>query len=201
MVLLVDASQHKKGTSILRTLFPIHSIIVEPLVTEERIKGLNSSTRSSIFNVYLALSPLCGIAGLSIAATSLHTANDVKTFQTSHFTTDLERTFNSTVYAIAKSEASVACSAAECVKGQTSIPGQCVTVADSYYMWVTRLAENCSPYAYAQENCTGTQGNLGHISAPDCVYAAGAAELDGAGGDIFKTLPAIVYLMVLCRSI
>jgi hypothetical protein len=145
-----------------------------------------------MFNAYLILSSLCAIAGLIIAAISLHTANEVMAFKSSLFTTDLERTFNSTAYAIANSGPNApACDdlAAELVTGQTSMPGQCVTVADSYTMWVTRLAHNCAPYAYAQQNCTGAHREVTNttFSLPSCVVAAGAGQLGGNSGDIFTS--------------
>ncbi|KAJ5491207.1 hypothetical protein N7539_002774 [Penicillium diatomitis] len=102
----------------------------------------------------------------------------------------MERTFNSTVYAIAYGGPNApACDhfSAEVVTGQTSIPGQCVSVADSYSMWVTRLAHNCVPYAYAQENCNGTSRKLGGISPPDCVVAAAAGDLAGKSGESFRS--------------
>ncbi|KAJ5197989.1 uncharacterized protein N7498_007106 [Penicillium cinerascens] len=94
----------------------------------------------------------------------------------------MERTFNSTVYAIAKSGPvgpAYDNSSAESVTGQTSIPGQCVTVAESYNLWVTRLAQNCAVYIYAQENCTGVDREMGYFSPPAFVVAAGAGYLDG----------------------
>lgn len=135
-----------------------HSSIEEG--TSHSGKGSKPSTTSStIFNAYLVLSSLCALAALVVASISLHTANEFKAFKSSHFTTDLERTFNSTVYAIMPNTSSDATlfpyPAAKFVTGQTSIPGQCVTVADSQSMLVSRLAPNCSPYAYAQENCAG----------------------------------------------
>lgn len=170
-------------------------IMVEQLSVEESIsrKGSRpSAARTLFFNVYLILSSFCAIAGLVIASVSLHTANELMDFKSSHFTTDLERTFNSTVYAIANSGPTApACEnlAAESVTGQTSIPGQCVTVADSWNMWVTRLAQNCAPYAYAQENCSGVHRQTTNITfgVPNCVVAAGAGELDGADGNFFRS--------------
>lgn len=145
-----------------------------------------SSTRSPMLNAYLLFASLCAIIALIVSAISLHRANEALSFKSSTFTTDLERTFNSTAYAIADSGTNdVACSnlTAETVTGQTSMPGQCVTVADSYNLWVTRLAENCTPYVYAEANCTGTNrpiadGNF-PITVPQCVVAAGSGELKG----------------------
>ncbi|KAJ5808581.1 hypothetical protein N7474_009850 [Penicillium riverlandense] len=166
--------------------------MVEHLSIEESIsmKGSKpSAARISFFNVYLILSSFCAIAGLVIASVSLRTTTD---FKSSQFTTDLERTFNSTVYAIANSGPSApSCEnlAAESITGQTSIPGQCVTVADSWNMWVTRLAHNCAPYAYAQENCSGVRRQTLNITfgVPYCIFAAGAGELGGAGGNFYKS--------------
>lgn len=167
--------------------------MVEPMGVEDGplYKGARpSTTRTSIFNVYLILSSLCAIARLIIAAFSLNTANELEAFKSSYFITDLERTFNSTMYAIANSDPnSLACDdlVAESVTSQTSIPGQCVTVLESYNMWVTRLAHNYAPYAYAQQNCTGTQRKIGSISAPSCVVVASAGDLGGDSGDFFKS--------------
>lgn len=150
----------------------------------------SSLNRNSFFNAYLICSSLCAIVGLIIGAVSLHKANEVKAFQSSRFITDLDRTFNSTIYAIASNGTSnPACDEAsiELITGQTSIPGQCVTVTASYSMWVTRLAENCVPIAYESANCTGTKREIGDFSPPYCVVAAGAAMLDGDGGNLFES--------------
>jgi hypothetical protein len=146
-----------------------------------------------MFNAYLILSSLCAIAGLIVAAVSLHLANELRAFKSSLFITDLGRTFNSSAYAIANSGPNApACDnlTAESVTGQTSIPGQCVTVAESYTLWVTRLAQNCAPYVYAEENCNGTRRmvtNHAYDTFPACVVAAAANELVGDGGDFFKS--------------
>ncbi|KAJ5160862.1 uncharacterized protein N7482_007866 [Penicillium canariense] len=168
--------------------------MVEPLSVDDSgkfpDKTKQSSMRSSIFNAYLFLTSLCAIIALVIAAVSLHKANEGAAFTSSLFMTDMERTFNSTVYAIAnRGPNAPACDnfSAEVVTGQTSIPGQCVTVADSYSMWVTRLAQNCVPYAYAQENCTGTSRMMGDLSLPDCIINAAAGELAGKSGETFRS--------------
>lgn len=169
--------------------------MVERLSTDDyngKIPPKQSSTRSPMLNAYLIFASLCALTALIISAISLHRANEATSFQSSLFTTDIERTFNSTVYAIADSGTNAAaCSdfSAETVAGQTSIPGQCVNVADSYNMWVTRLAGNCAPYVYAQANCTGTtrQATSSTLSLPDCVVAAGAGQLAGDGGNVYKS--------------
>ena len=147
-----------------------------------------SSTRGSMLNAYLIFASLCALTALIISAISLHRANEALSFKSSLFIADLDRTFNSTVYAIADpgyGGFSPACSnlTAETVTGQTSIPGQCVTVTDSYNLWVTRLAKNCVPYVYAEANCTGTSRVATDYNftrgMPRCVVAAGAGDLKG----------------------
>jgi hypothetical protein len=168
--------------------------MVEPLSVDDYTAGQKMSqrsttTRSSFFNAYLIFSSLCAIAALVIAAVALHKANEGVAFRSSSFISDMERTFNSTVYAIANSGPNApACQdlGAESVTGQTSIPGQCVTVAESYNMWVTRLASNCVPVIYGQENCTGVSREV-PVSPPTCVVAAGAAKLEGNGGNFYKS--------------
>lgn len=158
-----------------------------------------SSFCRSLLNAYYLLASLCAITALILSAISLHKANQLTTFDNSSlFITDLERTFNSTVYAIARSSWSgPACSdlSAESVTGQTSIPGLCVNVAEnsSNTMWVTRLAENCVPYAYAQQNCTGTSRGVTNstFAKPECVVAVGSGELDGDGGDYFGSFQVL----------
>ncbi|KAF3399495.1 hypothetical protein DPV78_006637 [Talaromyces pinophilus] len=146
------------------------------------------STRGSMLNAYLIFASLCALTALIISAISLHRANEALSFKSSLFIADLDRTFNSTVYAIADpgyGGFSPACSnlTAETVTGQTSIPGQCVTVTDSYNLWVTRLAKNCVPYVYAEANCTGTSRVATDYNftrgMPSCVVAAGAGDLKG----------------------
>jgi hypothetical protein len=135
------------------------------------------------------------LTALIISAISLHRANEALSFNSSLLITDFERTFNSTVYAIADSTNpdKVDCSntTAETITGQTSIAGQCVTVTDSYNLWVTRLAENCAPYVYAQANCTGTSRQAMNssftMSMPYCVVAAGAGELEGDKNSTYKS--------------
>lgn len=157
-----------------------------------------SSTRSPMLNAYLIFASLCAISALVVSAISLHRANEALAFKSSTFATDLERTFNSTAYAIADSGTNdVACSnlTAETVTGQTSIPGQCVTVTDSYNLWVTRLAENCTPYVYADANCTGTSRPIEDgdhpIPVPQCVVAAGAGALKGNGGNTYNSFQIV----------
>lgn len=156
-------------------------------------KSKQSSTRGSMLNAYLLFASLCAFTALIISAISLHRANEALSFKSSLLITDLERTFNSTVYAIADSTNSVDCSntTAETITGQTSITGQCVTVTDSYNLWVTRLAENCAPYVYAQANCTGTSRQATNsnftMSIPHCVVAAGAGELEGDKNSTYKS--------------
>ncbi|KAJ5628479.1 hypothetical protein N7490_010707 [Penicillium lividum] len=150
----------------------------------------SSLNRSSIFNTYLLFSSLCAITGLIIGAVSLHKANEARAFQSSRYITDLDRTFNSTIYAIAQNGTSNPdCDKApiELITGQTSILGQCVTVTASYSMWVTRLANNCVPIVYGSANCTGTEVEIGNTPVPGCVVAAGASELDGDAGDLFES--------------
>jgi len=150
----------------------------------------SSSSRTSFLNAYLICSSICAIAGLIIGAVSLHKANEAKAFQFSRSITDLDRTFNSTIYAIASNGTfNPACDKApiELITGQTSIPGQCVTVTASYTMWVTRLAVNCVPIAYENANCTGTENQIGDFTAPSCVVAAGASKLGGDSGDFFES--------------
>jgi hypothetical protein len=169
--------------------------MVEPMTLERDAPlppkySKSSLYRTSFFNAYLIFSSFCAIAGLIIGAVSLHKANEVKAFQSSRSITDLDRTFNSTIYAIASNGTSNPdCDEApiELVTGQTSIPGQCVTVTASYTMWVTRLATNCVPIAYESANCTGTDREIGGISAPSCVVAAGASVLGGDAGDLFES--------------
>lgn len=172
--------------------------MVEPLSVDDSgtfpKKNDQSSMRSTIFDAYLFLTSLCAIAALVIAALSLHRANEGTAFTNSPFTTDLERTFNSTVYAIAnRGPNAAACDnfSAEVVTGQTSIPGQCVSVADSFTMYVTRLAPNCVPYAYAKENCTGAFRKLGGISIPSCVVNAAGGELAGQRGETFRSFQIV----------
>lgn len=147
-----------------------------------------SSTRRSVLNAYLIFASLCALTALIISSISLHRANEALSFKSSIFIADLDRTFNSTVYAIADpghGGFSPDCSnlTAETVTGQTSIPGQCVTVTDSYNLWVTRLAKNCVPYVYAEANCTGTSRGVTDYNftrgMPACVVAAGAGDLKG----------------------
>jgi hypothetical protein len=169
--------------------------MVEPMVVEGDTPyptkySKSSLSRTSFFNAYLICSSICAIAGLIIGAVSLHKANELEAFQSSRSITDLDRTFNSTIYAIASNGTfNPACDDApiELITGQTSIPGQCVTVTAGYTMWVTRLAFNCVPIAYESANCTGTQREVGGISAPSCVVAAGAGEVGGDSGDLFES--------------
>lgn len=150
----------------------------------------SSSSRTSLFNAYLICSSICAIAGLIIGAVSLHKVNEAKAFQLSRSITDLDRTFNSTIYAIASNgTVNPACDKAPTglITGQTSIPDQCVTVTASYTMWVTRLASNCVPVAYRDANCTGTENQIGDFTAPSCVVAAGAGVLGGDSGDFFES--------------
>ncbi|KAJ5638322.1 hypothetical protein N7490_008201 [Penicillium lividum] len=169
--------------------------MVEPMILGEDTQlppkyPKSSLNRTSSFNAYLLLSSLCAITGLIIGAVSLHKANEVRAFQSSQFITDLDRTFNSTIYAIANNgTVNPDCDKApiELITGQTSIPGQCVTVTASYTMWVTRLANNCVPIAYESANCTGAMEIIGNLSTPQCVVAAGAGVLGGDGGNVFES--------------
>jgi hypothetical protein len=170
--------------------------MIEPLSIEQHAmkdSPKTSSFRSSLLNAYLILASLCAISGLIISSISIHKANELMDFKSSHLISDLERTFNSTAYAFAQNSTTAAMcsyqSAAEWATGQTSIPGQCVTVTESYTLWVTRLAQNCAPYAYAQENCTGAirQVTNHNFSVPSCVAAAGEGKLDSSDGDYFKS--------------
>ncbi|QQK45206.1 hypothetical protein Pdw03_0104 [Penicillium digitatum] len=148
------------------------------------------SNRNSFFNAYLICSSFCAVAGLITGAVSLHKVKELKAFEFSQTIMDLNRTFNSTVYAIADNGTfNPACNEApiELITGQTSIPGQCVTVTASYTMWVARLAINCVPIAYESANCTGTQRKVGGVTAPDCVVAAGAGELSGKSNSMFES--------------
>ncbi|KAJ5723124.1 hypothetical protein N7488_001159 [Penicillium malachiteum] len=169
--------------------------MVEPMTLEEDTRftskhSKSTLSRTSLFNAYLVCSSVCAITGLIIGAVSLHKANQARAFQSSRFITDLVRTFNSTIYAIASNGVSnPACDEAptELITGQTSILGQCVTVTASYTMRVTRLASNCVPIAYESANCTGTKREIGEITALACVVAAGAVMLGGDAGDLFES--------------
>ncbi|KAJ5519408.1 hypothetical protein N7453_001830 [Penicillium expansum] len=174
--------------------------MVEPMVMEGDASfhppknSKSSLNRNSFFNAYLICSSICAIAGLIISAISLHKANELKAFQFSRTITDLDRTFNSTIYAITSNNTlGPACEKApiELITGQTSIPGQCVTVTTSDTMWVTRLAINCVPIAYKSANCTGTHREIGDITAPYCVAAAGAGMLGGDHGDWFESVKLV----------
>ncbi|RAO71280.1 uncharacterized protein BHQ10_007292 [Talaromyces amestolkiae] len=159
-----------------------------------------SSTRGSMLNAYLIFSSLCALTALVISAISLHRANEALSFKSSMFIADLERTFNSTAYAIADPGYGAFrpdCSnlTAETVTGQTSTPGECVTVTDSYDLWVTRLAENCTPYVYADANCTGTSrpiadGNF-PLKVPQCVVAAGSGDLKGDENSTYNSFQIV----------
>ncbi|KAJ5796883.1 uncharacterized protein N7518_005423 [Penicillium psychrosexuale] len=153
----------------------------------------SSSNRTSFFNAYLFCSSICAIAGLIIGAISLHKASEFKAFQFSQSITDLERTFNSTVYAITSNGIGPACEDApiELITGQTSIPSQCVTVTASDMMYVTRLAVNCVAIVYESANCTGTQAELGDFTPPSCIVAAGLGMLGGDGGDFYESFKVV----------
>ena len=154
----------------------------------------SSSNRSSFFNAYLFCSSICAIAGLVTGAVSLHKASEFKAFQFSQSVTDLDRTFNSTIYAIASNGGiGPACEDApiDLITGQTSIPGQCVTVTANDMMYVTRLAINCAPIAYGSANCTGNQTEIGDFTAPSCIVAAGSGWLGGDDGDFFESFKVL----------
>jgi hypothetical protein len=53
---------------------------------------------------------------------------------------------------------------------------------------VTRLSINCVPIAYEGANCTGTQREIGGITPPYCVIAAGAGMSGGDGGNVFQSV-------------
>ncbi|PWY78052.1 hypothetical protein BO94DRAFT_472656, partial [Aspergillus sclerotioniger CBS 115572] len=142
------------------------------------------------FKAYLTLLSLCAVAALILAAISTHRANKLDTFRSSTFVTDLERIFNSTAYSLSNwspYDSECGFHSAERFTGQTTLPGQCVTVTNSYTLWVTRLAENCTPYVYAQENCTGASRAIAPVILPSCVVGAGAGELGGSDGSSFKS--------------
>ncbi|KAJ5189946.1 hypothetical protein N7491_008013 [Penicillium cf. griseofulvum] len=102
--------------------------MVKPIEVSPSKHPKSSLNRTSFFNAYLICSSICAIAGLIIGAISLHKANELKAFQFSRVITDLDRTFNSTIYTIADNgTSSPACDETpiELITGQTTIPGQC----------------------------------------------------------------------------
>ncbi|RDH34666.1 hypothetical protein BDQ94DRAFT_140726 [Aspergillus welwitschiae] len=54
-------------------------------------------------------------------------------------------------------------------------------------MWVTRLADNCTPYIFAEENCTGVSRGFEKIATPTCIVAAGGGRLSGQSGDFYRS--------------
>ncbi|PYI05619.1 hypothetical protein BO78DRAFT_408022 [Aspergillus sclerotiicarbonarius CBS 121057] len=165
--------------------------MAEPLSIEEPPaypKVGPSRTRGLLFGAYHTLLSLCAVAALILSAISMHKINS---FKSSPFVTDLERIFNSTAYAIpSNSVNSFSCDEypkGELFTGQTTLPGQCVTATNAITLWVTRLAENCTPYIYAQENCTGVSSALSGLSIPACIIDAGEEHLGGSDGDQFKS--------------
>ncbi|RAL04261.1 uncharacterized protein BO80DRAFT_231341 [Aspergillus ibericus CBS 121593] len=167
--------------------------MVEPLSVEEPPaypKPGPSRAGSFLFRTYLTFLSLCAVAALILAAISTHRTRELDVFKSSLFVTDLVRIFNSTAYAISDTSSyDSECGAhpAERFTGQTTLPGQCVTVPDSLTLWVTRLADNCTPYIYAQENCTGAWKGIELLGTPACIVGAGEGDLAGSEGDQFRS--------------
>ncbi|GFN10721.1 uncharacterized protein AtWU_00516 [Aspergillus tubingensis] len=157
--------------------------------SSKQMSGM-SKTKTLLFNIFIIFLSLCAVVALIVASIAMKKTQELENFKSSLFISDLERIFNSTAYAIANSGADApACSnlTAETITGQTTLPGVCVSVKESYDMWVTRLADNCAPYTFAEENCTGAFRNFGKVATPACIVAAGGGRLSGKDGNFYRS--------------
>ncbi|CAK43110.1 uncharacterized protein BO96DRAFT_466593 [Aspergillus niger CBS 101883] len=155
---------------------------IEQISASSRQKSGMSKTKTLLFTILITLLSLCTAAALIVASIAMKKTQELEDFRSSLFISDLERIFNSTAYAIANSGPDApACHdyTAETITGQTTLPGICVSVEESYNMWVTRLADNCTPYIFAEENCTGVSRGFEKIATPTCIVAAGGGRLSG----------------------
>lgn len=163
---------------------------IEQISASSRQKSGMSKTKTFLFTIFITLLSLCTAAALIVASVAMKKTQELEDFRSSLFISDLERIFNSTAYAIANSEPDApACHdyTAETITGQTPLPGNCVSVEESYNMWVTRLADNCTPYIFAEENCTGVSRGFEKIATPTCIVAAGGGRLSGQSGDFYRS--------------
>ncbi|GLB11581.1 hypothetical protein AtubIFM57258_008451 [Aspergillus tubingensis] len=169
--------------------------MVEPNTVEQNpisSKGNSriSKTKTLLFNIFIIILSLCAVVALIVASIAMKKTQELENFKSSLFISDLERIFNSTAYAIANSGPDApACSnlTAETITGQTTLPGVCVSVKESYDMWVTRLADNCAPYLFAEENCTGAFREFDKLATPACIVAAGGGRLSGKEGNFYRS--------------
>ncbi|OJZ83611.1 hypothetical protein ASPFODRAFT_49017 [Aspergillus luchuensis CBS 106.47] len=165
-------------------------ISVEQIPISSKQNSRMSKTKTLLFNIFIILLSLCAVVALIVASIALKKTQELEDFKSSLFISDLAHIFNSTAYAIAKSGPDApACSDlnAETITGQTTLPGDCVSVKESYDMWVTRLADNCAPYLFAEENCTGAFREFGKMATPSCIVAAGGGRLSGKEGNFYRS--------------
>ncbi|BCR98291.1 uncharacterized protein AKAW2_31610S [Aspergillus luchuensis] len=168
----------------------VEPISVEQIPISSKQNSRMPKTKTLLFNILLILLSLCAVVALIVASIALKKTQELGDFKSSLFISDLERIFNSTAYAIAKSGPDApACSnlTAETVTGQTTLPGDCVSVKESYDMWVTRLADNCAPYLFAEEDCTGAFREFEKLATPACIVAAGGGRLSGKEGNFYRS--------------
>ncbi|PWY74239.1 hypothetical protein BO83DRAFT_444863 [Aspergillus eucalypticola CBS 122712] len=163
---------------------------VEQISASSKQKSRMSKTKTLLFTIFIILLSLCAVVALIVASIAMKKTQELENFKSSLFISDLERIFNSTAYAIAIDGTDApACSdlTAETITGQTTLPGDCVSVKESYNMWVTRLADNCAPYLFAEENCTGAFKDFEKLATPACIVAAGGGRLNGKEGNFYRS--------------
>ncbi|OJJ68347.1 hypothetical protein ASPBRDRAFT_47286 [Aspergillus brasiliensis CBS 101740] len=168
----------------------VERLFVEQLPSPSKQHSGMANIRTRLFNIFIILLSLCAAAALIVASIAMKKTQELENFKSSLFISDLERIFNSTAYAIANNGPDApACDdySAEMITAQTTLPGVCVSVKESYNMWVTRLGDNCVPYVFAQENCTGASRGFEDLATPSCIVAAGGGRLSGESGDFYRS--------------
>ncbi|GAT21164.1 similar to An18g00340 [Aspergillus luchuensis] len=103
----------------------VEPISVEQIPISSKQNSRMPKTKTLLFNILLILLSLCAVVALIVASIALKKTQELGDFKSSLFISDLERIFNSTAYAIAKSGPDApACSnlTAETVTGQTTLP-------------------------------------------------------------------------------